>query len=96
MGRRATILEKLGLSHIETDAIDLNDYLARRAVEDRAGETIAARSESSIGPAGATSSAPAESSTPGSSGSAGAALTDSPEPRDADSEGTDTDPHEGA
>jgi hypothetical protein len=94
MGRRAVILEKLGLEHVEHE-LDVNEYLARKTAENRAGETIEATSESSVGPAGGVVTLPAESSTPAPSYVASVALPDSPEPRDAGSEETETNSHEG-
>jgi hypothetical protein len=92
--RRAN-LTAIGLDRVSQE-MDVSAYVAKHDAENRSGETIEPRSEHSIGPAGATSTAPAESSTRESSHSADAALPDSPEPRDADTEETEPNPSEGA
>jgi hypothetical protein len=92
--RRANLVA-IGLERRERE-LDVNEYVARKAAEDRAGATIETKSEPSPGPAGVVVNAPDESSTRESSHSADAALPDSPEPRDADTEETEPNPSEGA
>jgi hypothetical protein len=83
--------------------MDVSAYVAKHDAQERAGETIEARSEHSIGPAGVVVTASDESSASGhprasesSRSPDGAALTDSPEPHDAGSEETEPNPGEGA
>jgi len=92
--RRANLVA-IGLERRERE-LDVNEYLARKAAENPPGATIDAQSE----PAGVVVTASDESSASGSprpagADNGGAALTDSPEPRDARPEGTDINSGEG-
>jgi hypothetical protein len=99
--RRANLTE-IGLDRVSQE-MDVSAYVAKHDAENPPGETIEAKSKSSSGPADVVVTASEESSASGhprasesSRSPDGAALIDSPEPRDADTEETEPNPSEGA